>query len=1035
MRVRAIAALVYAIGVIGSLRAPLDAQTPPLRAAARPMMASVDTSLFNGLRYRMVGPPRGGRVTTVWGVTSQPRTFYMGVASGGLFKTTDAGASWTPITDGKVPVASTGSVVVAESDPNVIYLGTGSDDIRSNVSTGRGVYKSTDGGNSWTFAGLYDAGQIGAVRVHPTNPNVVWVAAIGNAFKRNDERGVFKSTDGGKSWRKVLFVSDSVGAADLELNPANPDVVYAWMWRGERKPWTIISGAHNSAGVGFYKSIDGGEHWTKVTNGLPADLVGKANIGVSAANPNRVYALVEAKPGGGLYRSEDQGESWKLISNFAQIITRPFYYVALGVDPTNADVVYAGGENFYKSQDGGATWQQMRPPHGDNHDIWINGKNGQIMIQSNDGGANVSMDGGRTWSTQMNQPTAEIYGVWLDNQFPYRLYGAQQDDNTLIEPSFPVPGETEPFITGPGCETGPIMPHPKNPQIVYGACKGQFGIMDMNTRQERAYWVGAQSLYGNDAKDLIYRFQRVSPMEVSQWDTSVVYYGSQYLHRSHDGGIHWEKISPDLTAHPACCQGGSGEPITRDVTGEEFYSTLYAVSESKLEPGVIWTGSNDGPFYLSRDNGKTWKNITPKDLPEGGRVQYIETSPHRKGSAYYAVYRYLLGDFQPYIYKTDNYGQTWTKLTDGKNGIPADWPTRVVREDPDREGLLYAGTEFGLFISFDNGAHWQPFNRNMPQVPITDIKRHQKDLIVSTQGRSMWIMDDVTPLAQLTPQTVTASAMLFKPRDIIRGRIGGGRGGFGGGGGGGAAGGRGGDSGQAQFPTYGETINYYLAKSGGPITIDILDANNKVVRSYSNEATKAVVDATPAENADEENAGPRRAAPRVRPTANAGMNRLTWDFNNDAGIIAPPGSYKVKMIAGSYTVTEPFTLTIDPRLAADHITAADLREQYEHNNRMRDMVNEVNRLGSRIRAERTKVQGQTDARAQEIRGIATTLFGAGEGIRYGQPGLQQQISYLAGMTTRADQKIGQDAIDRYKELRKELDAVKARASKVGVGEK
>jgi hypothetical protein len=411
-------------------------------------------------------------------------------------------------------------------------------------------------------------------------------------------------------------------------------------------------------------------------------------------------------------------------------------------------------------------------------------------------------------------------------------------------------------------------------------------------------------------------------------------------------------------------------------------------------------------------------------------VQYIETSPHRKGSAYYAVYRYLLGDFEPYIYKTDNYGQTWTRLTDGKNGIPADWPTRVVREDPDREGLLYAGTEFGMFISFDNGAHWQHFDQNMPQVPITDIKRHHGDLIVSTQGRSMWIMDDVTPLTQVTPQTATASAMLFKPRETVRARIGGGRGGFGGGGFGGG-GGRGGDTGQPQFAAYGATINYYLARPT-PVSIEILDAANKVVRTVSSEAAQnqPVAEATPAENADEENPGPRRGAPRVRLTANAGMNRLTWDFNNDAGFMVPPGAYQVKMTAGSSTVTEPLTLTMDPRLAADHITAADLREQYEHNNRMRDMVTEVTRLASRVRAERTKVQGAADAHAQEVRAIATTLFGAGEGIRYGQPGLQTNITYLAGMTTRVDQKVGQDAIDRYKELRKQLDAVEARAKKV-----
>jgi len=1019
---RARIAAILSIAALTTAQA--QSRSTPATTRSRPMLASVDTALFRGLHFRVVGPPRGGRVTTVTGVPSQPRTFYMGVASGGVFRTTDAGTSWVPITDGKVPLGSTGSVAVAESDPNTIYLGTGSDDIRSNVSTGRGVYKTTDGGGTWTFAGLRDAGQIGAVRIHPRNPNTVWVAAIGNAFKTNAERGVFKSTDGGRSWRKVLFVSDSVGAADLELNPANPDVVYAWMWRGQRKPWTIISGAESSAGVGFYKSTDGGEHFTRITNGLPAGLVGKGNIAVTAANPNRVYALVEAKPGGGLYRSEDAGDSWKLMSSNPQLITRPFYYTTLAADPTNADVIYGGAEGFFKSTDGGASWTTLRTPHGDNHDMWISPNDGRIMIQANDGGANVSQDGGRTWSTQMNQPTAEIYGVWLDEQFPYRLYGAQQDASTVIVPSLPVPGQSEPFESGPGCETGPIIPHPKNPSVVYGACKGQFSRMFMNTRQEQAYWVGAQSLYGNDAKDLILRFQRVSPMEVSLFDSSTVYYGSQYVHRSHDGGVHWERISPDLTAHPAYAQGGSGEPITRDVTGEEFYSTLYAISESKLEPGVIWTGSNDGPFYVTRDNGKSWKNITPKDLPEGGRVQYIETSPHRKGSAYYAVYRYLLGDFEPYIYKTDNYGASWTRLTTGTNGIPADWPTRVVREDPERAGLLYAGTEFGMFISFDDGGHWQPFDLDLPQVPITDIKVHHDDLIVSTQGRSMWIMDDMTPLRQLGARTAASAAVLFAPREAIRARIGGGRGGFGGGG----RGAGGSAPGQPQFPQYGADVNYYLGQTpSGAVTIEIDDAAGRPVRAYSSGAAARVAGA--GAPADEE-AGPafRRGAPPVRLTTTLGMNRLVWDFNDNEGLMVPPGTYTVKMSVGGWSDRQPLTLRMDPRLTADGVTVADLKQQYDHNTRMREMVAEVGRVANRVRQARTRLRGAGGESASKVDALAVTLFGPDEGVRYGRPGLQTQITYLAGMTARSDQRIGRDAVERYQTLRKELDALESRVT-------
>ena len=682
--------------------------------------------------------------------------------------------------------------------------------MRSNVSTGRGVYKTTDGGQTWSFAGLYDAGQIGAVRIHPTNPNIVWVSAGGDIFKPNSERGVFKTTDGGKSWRKVLFVSDQLGAMDVELQPGNPNVVYAWMSRLERKPWTIISGAREG---GFYKSTDGGEHFTKIMTGLPNELIGKGNLAVTAAKPNRIYALVEAKPGGGLYRSDDAGQTWMAMNPQpgnvgAQMIQRPFYYTTLGADPTNADVVYAGAEGFFKSTDGGKTFSVMRPPHGDHHDIWINPKDGNTMIQANDGGANVSYDGGRTWSSQMNQPSAEIYGVWVDNQFPYKLYGAQQDNSTLIISSQANPYSRDDWRAGPGCETGPIMPHPRDPNIVYGSCKGQYGVMNLKVGQEKNYWVGAQSLYGNPASDLILRFQRVSPMATSPHDPEVLYYGSQHVHRTRDKGVTWEKISPDLTAKPECCQGISGEPITRDITGEEFYSTLYAITESPLEKGVIWTGANDGPFHVTRNNGKTWTNITPPDLPTGGRVQFIEASPHRKGSAYFAVYRYLLGDYAPYIYRTDDYGKTWTRLTDGKNGIPADWPTRVVREDPDREGLLYAGTEFGMFISFDNGAHWQPFQLNLPNVPVTDIKVHHKDLIVSTQGRAFWILDNISSLHQLSPQIAIADVHLFKPRDGYRTRV--------------------------APANLGPAIEYYLpANTPGVVTIEFADAKGAVLNSYN----------------------------------------------------------------------------------------------------------------------------------------------------------------------------------------------------------
>jgi photosystem II stability/assembly factor-like uncharacterized protein len=969
-------------------------------SAAKVMMPGVDPALFKGLRYRLVGPSRGGRVTTVTGVPSQPRTFYLGVASGGLFRTTDGGVTWVPITDSKVPLGSTGCVAVSESDPKIIYLGTGSDDVRSNVSTGHGLYKSTDGGETWKFGGLYDAGQIGAVRIHPTNPNIVWVAAQGNAFKPNSERGVYKTTDGGGTWQKVLFISDWVGAMDLELKPDNPNIVYAWMSRLERKPWTIISGSKEG---GFFRSMDGGEHFTKITAGLPSELIGKANLAVSAARPERVYALIEAKPGGGLYRSDDSGRSWTLINSQGALIQRPFYYVALGVDPTNADVVYAGAEGFFKSIDGGKTFTPFRTPHGDNHDIWINPKDGQIMIQSNDGGANVSFDGGRTWSTQMNQPTAEIYGVWVDNQFPYKLYGAQQDNTTIIISSQADPYTREDWRPGPGCETGPIMPYPRNPEIVYGSCKGQYGVMNLRTGQEKNYWIGAQSLYGNPASDLIYRVQRVSPMATSPHDPDVLYYGSQYVHRTRDKGLTWETISPDLTAHPACCQGVSGEPITRDVTGEEFFSTIYAIAESPLERGVIWTGANDGPFYVTRNNGKNWTLITPKELPWGGRVQYIEPSPHRKGSAYYAVYRWLLGDFQPYIYATDDYGKTWTRLTDGKNGIPADWPTRVVREDPYRQGLLFAGTEFGMFISFDNGAHWQSFQLNLPNVPVTDIKIHRNDLIVSTQGRAFWIVDNITSLRQITPELIKTSAYLFAPRDGYRTRT---------------------------NPTVlGPNIEYYLGSAPpGAVTLDILDPKGTLINSYNSEAPTGragrTVGDTPQEDPDAPS--PRRfGAPPPRVTKVMGLNRVVWDLRNQAGIIVPPGQYQARLKVGDMTLTQPFNVLIDPRVAEDGVTIADLREQFDHNMRVRELLNGVNQLAARVREAQSKfvnASGDGDTAAR-VNAVAAKLFT--EPVRYGKPGLQAHVAYLAGMTGNTDQKIGRDAVLRYEALRKEFEEMKA----------
>jgi photosystem II stability/assembly factor-like uncharacterized protein len=976
-------------------------------------MAPVDSSVGNvaltTMRYRMIGPARGGRVTAVTGVVQEPHTFYFGSTGGGVWKTTDAGMSWRSTGDQAFESSSIGALDVADSDPNVIYVGTGSEAIRSNVSVGRGLYKSTDAGRSWRFVGLRDAGQIGAVVVHPSNPNVVYAAVVGNVFATGPARGVYRTRDGGATWQRILFLSDSTGAVDLELQPGSPDVVYASMWRGARRPWTVISGG---AEDGIYRSRNGGDNWTKLGGGLPTGVFGKSDLAVSPAAPNRVFAVIEANPGGGLYRSDDAGERWSRVSDNPGLVTRPFYYTNVDADPLNADVVYVQTEGFYKSTDGGRTFRTARTPHGDNHDLWINPRDSRIMIQANDGGANVSLNGGVSWSTQYNQPTAEIYQVATDDQYPYRVYGAQQDNSTLIVPSLPVEanGIDDPiqgWRQGPGCETGPVIPHRTNPDTVYGSCKGQFSRMSLRSGQESQHWVGAQSLYGNPNRELRYRFQRVSPMELSPHDPSVIYYGSQVVHRSRDEGVTWEAISPDLTANdPRYRNTVSGEPITIDVTGEEMYATLYQIRESPVQAGVIWTGANDGPVSVTRDDGRTWKTVTPRGLPPGGRVQTIEPSPHRAGTAYVAVLRYLLGDFQPYIYRTDDFGESWTRLTTGRNGIPVDHPTRVVREDPDRAGLLYAGTEFGMFVSFDDGASWRPFQLNLPVTPVTDLRVQRKDLVLSTQGRSFWILDNLTPLHQMRDAVTSQRAHLFTPREAVRYRY---RAGFGG-----AESDRGATDDLPQFPPPGAMIDYWLADASTPVTLEIADARGAVIRTFTSDTLR--------------DAGAARGGARL--TTRPGINRFIWDMSypgpanagggrGASGPQAVPGTYTVRLTAGGVTSSQPLVLRADPRVLRDGITQQIVEEQLAFNLRARDLVSDVNGAVAKLRALRARGSVTPALEALE-RELVTPP------VRYGQPGLQAHIGYLYGMSLGADQRISRDARERYAELRARLDAVLAR---------
>ena len=971
--------------------------------------------LFAGLEYRFVGPARGGRVTAVAGHRAQPSTFYMGATGGGVWKTTDYGHAWHNVSDGFFATASIGAIAVAESDPAVVYVSTGSDGIRSNVIIGKGVYKSEDGGQSWDHVGLENTGNSGAVLVHPENSDLVYVAALGNPFAPSPERGVYRSSDGGGSWDQVLFVSDSTGAVDLEFAPDDPSTIYATMWRGERKPWTIISGAHEG---GVYRSTDAGDSWSEITNGLPTGLRGKADLAVTAADPDRVYVLIEA-PGdeGGVYRSDDRGVSWSQVSDFQPIRNRPFYYTNLQGHPTNPDVLWGMAEGHYKSEDGGQSWTPQRVPHGDNHDMWINPDNPDILIQSNDGGANVSLDGGATWSTQHNQPTAELYQVDISDDFPYRLYAGQQDNTTISVPSIPERSEpggpTSTWEEHGGCETGPAVPKPGDPDIIYANCKGRFGLYNRRTGQEQQYYVGFANIYGHNPKDLEYRFQRTVPVHVSPHDPNRVYHGSQFVHVTMDGGRNWEIISPDLTAFTPETQVVSGTPITLDVTGEEHFSVLYDIQESVLEPGVIWAGANDGPVHVTRDGGRNWTEVTPPGIGPYGRVQNIGVSAHDPAKAYVAILRYQLGDFAPYAFRTEDYGQSWTRITTGDNGVPGDHPVRVVREDPQREGLLYLGTEFGMFISFNDGESWQPFQQNLPVTPITDIKVVDGDLALSTMGRGFWIMDNLSPLHGLTEQVAASEGHLFQVQDAYRLRYGGGFS-F-----------REPGPDEPQYPSPGANIDYYLGGSGNQtLTLEIIDTSGDVVRSFSSEGPGEVT--IPTEPGMREWRLERVGTPAL-PTG-PGAHRFTWDlrlpgpWDSDArragrgGPMVPPGTYTARLTAGDFSSSRTFQVMMDPRVVSEGISVAEIERQTELALQARDALSEARLAAQRIADARERGGGALAAEVEEIERELVTAP-----IRYSRPMLVDQLQYLYGNLTRADQEPGADAYRRYDVLNSALE--------------
>ena len=1028
-------AIVGAWGIASSTGARAREQFSPTTAAGRS-----DARAFQDLKWRNVGPTRGGRVTAIAGVRSQPCIYYMGATGGGVWKTENCGADWTPISDGQIATGSIGSIDVSESNPNVVWVGTGSAAIRSNVIIGRGVYRSTDAGRTWQFMGLKDSGQIGAIVIHPTNPDIVWLAALGSPFGPNQERGIFKTIDGGKTWKKTLFVNTETGGRVVAVNYSDPNELYAGMYRGFRKGWDIISGGPATQG-GIYKSTDGGETWAKLSNGLPSTLIGKIDLSIARSQPSTVYAMIEA-PGaeGGLYKSTNAGASWKLVNNAANLRSRPFYFNYVDVNPKDPSDVWVNTLTLQRSRDGGGNFSAVSTPHADNHGIWFNPDNPSYAIQSNDGGANVTTDGGRTWSSILNQPTAELYMVAVDDQHPYLLYGPQQDNSTVVVPSVPTVSfgfnhPAQAWTQASGCETGGIWPTPDG-RVIWGACKGEVERFNVETGQAQGRWIYPQDRYGHHPDDIKFRFPRQTVVMVSPHDVKTIYQASHVLHRSTDDGVTWQVMSPDLTAHEKDYQVVPGGPITRDVTGEEVYSSIYSMDESPLERGVIWIGANDGPVHVTRDGGKTWKNVTPPDLPPGGRVQNIDASHIRKGSAYVAVYRFLREhDLKPYIYRTDDYGATWTRLTDGTNGIPDDHPTRVVREDPERAGLLYAGTEFGIFVSLDNGLRWQPLQQNLPATPVTDIRVQRADLVIATMGRSFWIMDDIGPLRQMAGAGTELT--LLRPSSRIRYRRAGGRRGA-----------------APQYPAVALAIDYLVPEGfSGPLTLTISDAQGRNVRTMDSTAagrrgqgrgTTAPDEPVDPDMAPAAGRGRGAAAPL---TTRSGHNRYMWDYRwSNNGPMVAPGKYVASLASASAGSASPphlsreFEVQVDPGVLRDGMTVADLVDQQNFLLRLRDAIADATRLRTATQQAMQKADIQparSPGPGQSINNIeynhplqriwARLVTAPGT---YEQGMLIDQLGNIARAEGGADQKVGAESRRRLDDLLAEMKAIEAELRKV-----
>ncbi len=1016
----------------------------------------VEDKLLQSLEFRLIGPHRAGRVVTVSGDPNDRGTFYFGACAGGVWKTTSGGSYWENVSDGFFKTSAVGAIEVAHSDPNVIYVGTGEAALRSNISHGDGVYKSTDGGASWTNMGLAETRHIGRIAVDPTDADIVFVAAFGHAWGPNEERGVYRTKDGGKSWEKVLYKSEKAGAVDVTLDPSNPRVVYAAIWEAQRYPYTLESGGDE---CGIWRSLDGGDTWEDITRnpGLPTGVLGKIGVAASGAQAGRVWAVIEAEDGA-VFRSDNYGKTWERLAEDPNLRRRPWYYMHIYADPQDENTVWILNLNCWKSTDGGKTFEAIPTPHGDNHGLWIDPNDSNRLIESNDGGASVSFDGGHSWSSILNQPTAQFYHVAADDQFPYHVYGSQQDNYAMRLPSIGNEGAitwidyTEPG----GGESGYIAISPKPPHRVFGGGigtgpgHGRLVRWNPETGQKRNVTVWPEvNGFGSGAIALKYRFQWTFPVEFSPHDPNVLHICSNYVHRSTDEGSSWATISPDLTRNDPKTLQSSGGKITADNSGAEIYGTIFAFAESKHEKGVLWAGSDDGLVHVSRDDGQSWQNITPPGLPEWSMVSIIEPSPHDAATAYVAATRYKSDDLKPYLFKTNDYGQSWTLIT---GGIPNTEFTRVIREDPARKGLLYAGTETGIYVSFDDGMNWQRLESNLPVTPVYDFVVKGTDLVVATHGRAFWILDDLSPLHQMQEQIAGKSAHLFKPRDTTRVR----------------------HYGRPYGDKTSDRVNYMMA---GPVTValraretpmgtqefDFLDAgknppNGVVIHYYlkskpDGDVTLRILDA----NGNELNAFSSEGDDTPRVPVAAGANRFVWDYRGagptkikqdmpknqrgqmaEAGLgpRANPGEYTVELKVGDETMTERFTIVRDPRLDA---TDEALAEQYQMKSGIRDKVSQLHEVVNQINAinkqldgwtERIEAAGGDESLKSDAKAVKEKLEAVLDGLIQvkpdsPQPGgsrLKDKLTTLSAMIDESDDAPTQGAHEVFADLGGRVDA-------------